>query len=442
MAGNILSIAYNQMDAMYGISMGKSNRYDSHKKSELRSTYSSIMKSNKDTPLYKIVEGINVRRFAIDVKEQSYAIKNVVASLSQDGEGLESAFDKRIATSDDPAVVTAEYVGHEDTPTNPQTDTFQLEVQQLATPQVNTGHYLRRAGHDFKPGSYSFDLNTDSTSYEFQYNVNEDDTNEDVLNKLRKLINNANIGLQADVLPDARGINKALQIESRQTGLGEGESSVFQIEPTGGDKDSQSALRLLGIDNVSSPAENSAFLLNGKEYTSYSNTFTVNNIFSVTLNGVSTPGQAATVGFKPSADAVADNIETLVSAFNGIVNTANRYEGTMEANGRLLQDIASLANGFSSDFEQIGITVQDDNSLSVDRQSLTSAISDGDSSHTFDVLNRFRDALGDKADQASINPMRYVNKIIVAYKHPNPNKNFATPYISSLYSGMLVDRVC
>jgi flagellar hook-associated protein 2 len=441
MAGNILSIAYNQMNATYGISTGTSNKYDSHKKSELRSTYNSIMKSNKDTPLYKIIEGIDVRRFALDIKEQSHAIKNVVSSLSQNGEGIESAFDKHVATSDDPAVVTAEYIGREDAPTNPQTATFQLEVQQLATPQVNTGHFMRRMGHDFKPGSYSFDLNTNTTSYEFQYNVNEDDTNEDVLNKLRKLINNANIGLQAEVLPDEKGINKALQIETRQTGLGESEKYLFQIEPTA-DKGSQNALRLLGIDNVSSPAENSAFLLNGKSYTSYSNTFTVNNTFSVTLNGVSAPGQAASVGFKPSADTVADNIETLVSAYNGIVNTANHYEGTLEANGKLLRDIASLANSFTADFEQIGITVQDDSSLSIDRKALTDAISEEDSSHTFDVLNRFRDALGNKADQASINPMRYVNKIIVAYKNPNPNKNFATPYISSLYSGMLIDRVC
>jgi flagellar hook-associated protein 2 len=201
-------------------------------------------------------------------------------------------------------------------------------------------------------------------------------------------------------------------------------------------------MKLLGIDNVSSPAENSSFLLDGKAYSSYSNTFTVNNMFSVTLNGVSEPGHAASVGFKPSADAVADNIETLVSAYNGIVNTAHHYADTQEANDRLLKDISSIANSFSSDFEEMGLTVEDDSSLSVDRKQLTDAISTGNVSHTFDVLNRFRDALGNSANQASINPMRYVNKVIVSYKHPNPEKNFATPYISSWYAGMMVDRVC
>ena len=162
----------------------------------------------------------------------------------------------------------------------------------------------------------------------------------------------------------------------------------------------------------------------------------------MTLNGVSQQGTAAKIGFKPSTDAVADNIETLVAAYNGIVNTANRYADTQESNGMLLRDVSAVSNVFANDFSQIGLTVGDDNSLSIDREALTDSISHGDISHTFEVLNKFRDALGRKADQASINPMNYVSKIIVAYKHPNPNKNFAAPYISSMYSGMMVDRFC
>ena len=441
MAGNVMSVAYNQLNAMYGISMGTSNKYDLHKKDELRSTYNSIVKSNKESPLYKIREGANVRRFAIDIKEHAHTIKNVVASLSENGEGIESAFKKRIATSNDPGVVTAEYIGSNDSVITAQNAGFTLEVQQLATPQVNTGQFLRRDRHDFKPGSYSFDLNTSTTSYEFQFNVNDDDTNEEVLNKLRKLINNANIGLQTDLVPDERGTSKALQIESRQTGRGEDGSDLFEIIAHR-EKGSQEAMKLLGIDTISSPAENSSFLLNGTQHSYYSQTFTVNNMFSVTLNGVSQPGQAAMIGFKPSSDAVADNIERLVDAYNGIIDTANQYEHSQESNDTLLRDVSRIARRFTRDFAGIGLNVEEDSRLSVDREALTDAISHGDVAHTFDVLNKFRDALGRKADEASINPMNYVSKIVVAYKHPNPQKNFATPYFSSMYSGMMVDRFC
>ena len=34
--------------------------------------------------------------------------------------------------------------------------------------------------------------------------------------------------------------------------------------------------------------------------------------------------------------------------------------------------------------------------------------------------------------------MNYVNKVVVAYK--NPGHNFATPYITSIYSGMMLDN--
>ena len=441
MAGNVTSVAYNQLNAMYGISISTSNKYDLHKRSELRSTYNRIIKSNKESPLYKIKGGANVRRFAIDIKEQAHTIKNVVASLSENGEGIESAFTKRIATSDDPSVVTAEYIGSDTDVLTSESSGFTLEVRGLATPQVNTGHFLRRAGHDFTPGSYSFDLNAGSTAYEFQFNVNDDDTNEDVLNKLRKLINNANIGLQAELLTDSQGTGKALQIESRQTGLRDGEDQLFEIIPHSS-KGSRDAMNLLGIDTISSPAENSSFLLNGTEHSSYSNTFTVNNLFSVTLNGVSLPGQPATVGFKPSADAVADNIERLINAYNGIIGTANNYADAKESSGTLLGDMSKVAKRFYNDFSVMGLNVEEDNSLSVDRDMLTDSISHGDIAHTFDVLNSFRDALGRKADQASIDPMNYVSKILIAYKHPDPNKNFAAPYITSMYSGMMVDRFC
>ena len=322
MAGTALNVAYDQMNMMYGASLATSSKYDAHKKEDLRSTSDRISKSNRRSPLYKISESKDVKRFAIDIKEQAHMIKNIVASLSENGEGLESAISKKIATSNQPDVVTAEFVGDEASAS--AKGGFKLEVRQLATQEVNTGKFMRRNGHDFKAGSYSFDLNTNTTSYEFQYNVNYDDTNEQVLNKLRKLINNANIGLTADLISDARGNSKALQISSKQTGAGEDEGPLFTIV-AGTDSASRSAMERLGIDQISSPAENSSFLLNGNEHSSYSNTFTVNNQFEITLNGVSEPGEPATIGFKPSADAVADNVETLIDAYNSMIDTANSY---------------------------------------------------------------------------------------------------------------------
>ena len=42
-----------------------------------------------------------------------------------------------------------------------------------------------------------------------------------------------------------------------------------------------------------------------------------------------------------------------------------------------------------------------------------------------------------KSDQVSLNPMDYVEKVMVAYK--NPGHNYITPYVTSSYTGMMFD---
>jgi flagellar hook-associated protein 2 len=100
--------------------------------------------------------------------------------------------------------------------------------------------------------------------------------------------------------------------------------------------------------------------------------------------------------------------------------------------------MATVSRGQQSSLENIGLVVHDDATISIDRSVLADAVTEERSGDTFQTLSRFRDALGDKAQSVSINPMNYVNKIIVAYK--NPGHNFATPYISSIYSGMMLDN--
>lgn len=72
------------------------SRYDTHKRSELRNVCNNILKINKESPLYKIRNNRQVPSFLIDVKENARQIKNVVSSLSDSGEGLANAFQKKL----------------------------------------------------------------------------------------------------------------------------------------------------------------------------------------------------------------------------------------------------------------------------------------------------------------------------------------------------------
>lgn len=423
----------------YGASRSEVSRYDSHKKSELRKVYNSIVQSNKESPLYKLTDPEGAKRYAIDIKEQAKTIQNVVASLS-DTNGLESAFQKKVAISSNEDVVTAQYIG--DGSEEITAEQFNIEVKELAAPQVNVGNYLSSDIQTISPGTYTFDLATSKATYEFQYNVNPEDSNKDVQGKLARLVNKANLGIKAEILEDGAG-KSALMLTSKQTGLAEGEDFLFKITPSSYTESSR-AMDILGIDNTTVEAHNSTFYLNGAERNSFSNTFSINKTFELTLQGPSPEGEIAQVGFKANVDAVADNINTLVQAYNNILDIAANYRDqnsdvkspTLE-HSRLYRDMSSIGFSNATELNGIGLTVEDDGKIQIDLDTLEEAIQPGRMEGTLAILDKLRDSIGSKAEKAAINPMNYVNKVVVAYK--NPGKNFATPYVSSIYSGMILD---
>lgn len=429
----VIDSAYHYYLTAYGNSAA--SRYDTHKKSELRSVYNSILKVNKESPLYKLKHSEDVPRFLIDIKEHAKDVKNIVASLSDTDEGLEGAFQKKVAYSTDEDIVTASYVGS-NSKDEPSLN-FDIEVRDLAAPQINLGNFLNDADTDIAPGDYSFDLTTTNSSYEFQYTVSAEDNNRSIQEKLKRLVNNSNIGLTAEIISDDKN-RSALQLTSKQTGLNENQDYLFDIKPTANSA-SIHAMDLLGIQQVSAPAKNSSFILNGMQHSSYSNTFTINNTFELTLNGISTQETPASIGFKTSIDAVADNLQELVSAYNGFIETGEQYASSQQGI-RLLHDLKGVSYSYKNNLENIGLVVANNGSISIDRNLLAEAIDTKNPETTFSVLNSFKNSLYTRANNASINPIKYVDKVIVTYK--KPGRNFSSPYHSSIYSGMMLDKYC
>ena len=420
--GNLMAridSAYNYYMSTYANK--EVSRYDSHKKSDLRKIYNQIVKKNKEAPLYKISDPEEAKRYAIDIKESAKSIQNVVASLSDRYGSFNDSFQKKVAVSSDEDKVGVSYIG--DGSESNQAESFSISVEQLATPQVNEGNYLKDNGHSLRPGSYSFDLNTTSGAYEFQYNVNSEETNLDIEQKLARLVNSSNLGITAEIRSDGKG-SSALALTSVQTGLSENEKALFTIAPDAS-AGSVESMKILGIDQIA-------------EDSSLSNTFSINNAFELTLKGT-TGDKATQIGFKANTDAIADNIQTLVDAYNHILTTSDPYADTEGSGGRrLTKDIASVSRSQQASLQYIGLMVADDGSISIDRDILSNAVEPNRADQTFQTLADFRDALGKKAENIAVDPMNYVNKVVVAYK--NPGHNFATPYVSSIYSGMMMDR--
>ncbi len=426
MAG-INSSVYNYYLNAYSAQL-RQNRYDSHKKSELKDVYNRMVRTNKNSPLYKIKFTRDVAEFAIDLKESAHHMQNVVASLSTEDSGIESVFHKKIATSSNTDAVEVTYVGPEDGETN---STFYLGVDKLATPQVNEGNYLPASKRSFEPGSYSFNLQTTAHSYEFQFNVDASDTNKQIQTKIARLVNTSDVGLRAQVMEN-RGMT-ALRLTSRQTGLAENEEFLFKITTD----NSWNELNTLGIANVASEASSSDFKLNGNEHHSLSNNFTINHAFELTLKDTTPEDQPAKIGFKANTEAIADSVEELLTSYNGFIAVGQKYS-TKKGNNQLLNEISGLARGFSKELSQVGISVGEDKNLTLDRDTITQAVTGEKSGDTFRFLNRFKESLSREANKTSINPLNYVDKVAVEYK--NPGKTWAAPYAASVYAGLLVDE--
>lgn len=86
--------AYQYYLSTYGNSTV--SRYDTHKKSQLRDTYNKIVKTNKESPLYKIKNLGEAKKYAIDIKESVGDIQHIAASLSSSDQGIEKLFPKRL----------------------------------------------------------------------------------------------------------------------------------------------------------------------------------------------------------------------------------------------------------------------------------------------------------------------------------------------------------
>ena len=413
-----------------------STRYDTHKKSELRSVYNSIVKMNKESPLFILDTSKESQQFAVGIKENARELRNTIASLG--GLDEEELLNKKVAYSSNENIATAKYIGSK----KPDDDypSYEEEVKHLASPQVNLGNFL--PGDEpvtLAPDTYSFDVGIDDLSYEFQFSIKATDTNRDVQSRLSRLITNANIGMSAQVITDENG-NSALRMESDATGLKDGKKEQFVISDHRTSK-TAGVVDYMELDHVTSAATNASFLVNGEKHSSVTNHYTLDNTYELQFKGVSSEdGETASIGIKTDVESLAENINTLVSGYNSFLQAVSEYKADQPKSNRLFQEMSSVARVYAKGLTSAGLNLNLDGTLEVDNNVLRQKAMSEDAKEAFSSMKGFTNSVLRKSNQVSLNPMHYVNNVIVAYK--NPGKNFASPYITSAYSGMMFNSYC
>ena len=126
----------------------------------------------------------------------------------------------------------------------------------------------------------------------------------------------------------------------------------------------------------------------------------------------------------------------MLNSYNGLLDVGRKYSSGHN-NNRLFNEVAALANTMSEALKDVGIEITDDKSLALDRERMAENITSDNLNQTFATLNKFKNVLSMQADKVAVNPINYVDKLIVEYK--NPYSNFSSPYAQSQYAGLILN---
>lgn len=421
----MISSVYSYYLSQYG---NKSNsKYDSHTRTQLKNTYSKVVKINSQTPVYKLDLSTAAQKYAIDLKEHARALENITEDLSDGADGTMTF--KKSAVSSNASAVNASYIT--DFGAASDDESFDINVKQLACSQLNTGNYLQPRSKHIKPGEYSFDLSINDVIYEFQFKVDNSETTNNIQNKIARLINRSNIGLTANIKEDNLG-NTAINIESEATGINGTTPVIFSIKSD--DASNQPLIDTLGLDRVTQYPANAIFDVDGDERSSMSNSITINKAYDVKLSKVTE--EPVTISLKADADSIVESLNELVAGYNNLISVTNdennnHFQGTE----KLQNEIASIARSYKKQLADSGLSLNKDGTISADKEVIINADNKDALSHIYESLNSFKNSIKEKAEDIALNPMDYVNNKIIAYK--NPTRTYNDPYNLSAYTGMM-----
>lgn len=393
-------------------------RSNSRKKDELKSIYQNIIKQNQHSPFYKFTFSNVVQTYAIGIKEAAMSLENDSESLSSSAD----IHNEMKAISSNESVLYANLHGQspDDLP-----DKLSIQVDQLATGQVNVGTYLPIGESSFAPGNYSLGIATGQNQYTFNLKINNSDTNQQIQRNLADSINSNHIGIHASIRNNRIDGTSALVLRSDEIGIPDDNNLRFHFDETYIDNDITTAL---GLDQIDTMPANAQFRINDTEHTSTSNRISLNHSLDIDL--LTTSDSPVTVYLTPDEDKIADKLDNFLASYNDLIDIARNGFQQKGAN-RLFHDITGITRRHQEVLAQAGIHTDEDGYLNRSEDADPLQIK-----KLFDQdLSGFRTDIHRVTEKMILNPLDYIDKVVVTY--PNTTNNYPNPYLPSKYSGLL-----
>jgi flagellar hook-associated protein 2 len=230
------------------------------------------------------------------------AAKDVQQAASSLLDKSDSAFGKREAESDSPAVTAEAASGAE-------RRSYRVQVDSVAEAQVNSGaSFVPSSTTSIRSGWNELDIRTDTRTTRVSFWVNAGDTHGQALTRMRQAINGSDGGVFARTVTDAKGLI-SLEITGDHAGAAQG----FTVTDVKGNAVSATASHL-----VEHAAMDAVYRIDGgPSRTSESNRVLLDEgRVAITLRGTTANDRPATVAVKPDRDAVFGQVKELISRYN------------------------------------------------------------------------------------------------------------------------------
>jgi flagellar hook-associated protein 2 len=291
---------------------------------------------------------------------------------------FDGQFNDKSASSSDTSQLTAI------ADTTASTGTHTVVISNLATTSSYSSSLVASGDTTISQGTFYIQVGTNSA-----VGVTVGSSN-DTLNTLASYINNQNLGVTASVITDSSGARLAL---------------YSQTSGAAGDLTISSSTNTTGLSfTKGATGKDALFTVDGISVTSSSNTIT-SVIPGVTLDLVGANSTTVQLSVQPDTTTAGDAVISFVNAYNTLISDINSqldYNSTTDTsvpvlNGdstvQLLQQqlysgvsSAMSNNGSISSLADLGVTMNDDGTLSVDSTTLVSKLA----SNYSDVENFFQ----------------------------------------------------
>ncbi len=418
---------YNHLAAAYH---PKQSRVRASASKELVNVYNHIRNLSSQSPLFKLNLTGSGQIYALNIKDTALSLKYHLEDYDDEDR---SAFLRQEAYSEEPEIVEV-HLTSDSTKNIP--NEFYLRVLELAATQLNQSKSVSSSEKSGLNGLYQFTVTMDDTPYQFNLKLKQDNTNQQVIENLNDFIGRSSIGLSPSISQKENG-EIQLSLESESTGSMEEERS-FTLEDTQIGNTENGLVSFYQLNHMIRSPKNAKFTLNGSPKEALSNTFRLYRNLSVTLKSVS--DSTVRIYLRPEAKSIYEDVHETIDTYNRLVDIASANKGNRRSQ-KLLRELGTVVKDFQEELAECGIQLMEGFHLQIEEEKAKEKIQDGSMKNLLTEPGGFGKELAIRASLISLNPMDYLDKVIITY--PNLLAPMSSnPYLTSIYSGMLFNSYC